>query len=169
MDTVIPASVLPQYKTSLHPSDDRDINHFKGWYEQAARDVIKANFNPNARPNHFCPSVSARLIVDKANLWTKDKDDQLTEAHTTEFCFSSMGYFEITSLGQVLDRRDEIVAESKVRTIIKLFDTIMHTSQKEFELALDDDKLDITTYPQNVVAFKGDGHGEIGYFELYPS
>jgi hypothetical protein len=169
VDTVIPAGMLPQYKPSLHPADDRNIDHFKVWYEQAARDVLKTNFNPNARPSHFNPSVSTRMIVDKANLWMKDKDDMLTEMHTTEFCFSSMGYFEITSLGQVLDRKEEIVAESKVRTVVKLFDTIMHTSQKEFELAQDDDKLDIATYPQNVVAFDGDGHEDIGYIELYPS
>ncbi len=168
VDTTIPAGVLPPYKASLHPTDDRNIAHFKAWYTQAARDMLKANFNPNARPAYFNPSVSARLVVDKANLCKKDKDNNIIDTYTTEFCFSSMGYFEITSLGQVLDTRREVVAESKVRTVIKLFDLIMHTSQKEFELAADDDKLDIISHPENVVAFDAPGHEQIGYIALYP-
>ncbi len=169
VDTVVPKGALPQYKSSLHPADNRDIDHFKAWYEQAARDMLKANFNPNARPGYFNPSVSARLIVDKANLWAKDKDGTLVEAHTTEFCFSSMGYFEIISLGRVLGPRTDIVAEAKVRAVVKVFDTIMHTSQKEFETAEKDDKLDILSFPENVVAFEADGHEQIGYIELFPS
>lgn len=174
VDTIIPTDVLPPYKPSLHPADDRDTDHFELWYKQAGRDMIKANFNPNARPNYFNPSVSARLVADKASLWMKDKDGLLAEAHTTEFCFSSMGYFEITSLGRVLDTREDIVAEAKVRTVVKLFDTIMHTSQREFELAADEDKEDFTTYPLNVVAYRKlddtqeYGHNEIGYLELSP-
>jgi len=168
VDTVVPDGALPPYKPSLHDADDRDIDHFKAWYKRAARDMLKANFNPNARPNFFNPNVAARLIVDKANLiYPSDKTNRY--AHSTEFCFSSMGYFEIISLGQILDPKDEVVAESKVRTVVKIFETITHSTQKEFELAEDADKEGILTYPLNIEAFNGDGDERVGYIEMEPA
>lgn len=167
VDKEIPSSSVPTYP-ARQPDDDRNFPHFKAWYEQAGRDMIKANFNPNARPNYHNPGKGVRLIVDKANLWKMDEQRMLKEAYTTEFCFSSMGYFEIVSLGRVLDPNGEVVAESKLRSVVKIFDTIMHTSQREFELAEGDYKLDITSYPLNVRAFDEEGDKLIGYFEIYP-
>ncbi len=163
------SSNLPVYTGNI--TDNRNETHFRDWYKQAARDMLKANFNPNARINHYNPNVSIRLIVDKNGLCRCDPPNQTLlkkRADTTEFCFSSMGYFEITSLGRVLDTKGGVVAEAKVRSVVKLFETIVHTSQSDFELAEEKDKDEITSFPDNVRAFDTKGDRNIGYIQLRP-
>lgn len=108
----------------------------KLWQNQANKamaDVIKANFNPNLHLNELNPDEPMYLLVDKTDLivWS------------TEFCFVPHGYFEIESLGRVMNPVDssgtgvgtttyQILAESSVRTVVKVFDAHRDCSQKDF-------------------------------------
>jgi hypothetical protein len=99
---------------------------------RAIGDVLKANFNPNLHLNEMNPDEP---------LWTRvDKTDLIV--HSTEFCFTPMGYYEIESLGRVLRPvggpdaltapENEVVAERKVVASVKLFDVFRETNQMEF-------------------------------------
>lgn len=109
---------------------------FESWVDrtltmisQDQRGVINANANPNTRLNKFVPDAIGESggtpfgrIADKTDL----------TFHTTEFCFSSYGWFQIESLGRVLDQNSRTVATAKLRTVVKLFDVLRHTSQRDF-------------------------------------
>jgi hypothetical protein len=93
---------------------------------QAIGDVLKANFNPNLHLNELNPNRSLFMHVDKTDLLV----------HSTEFCFSSMGIFEIESEGRIvrpLDGEDhETVAASTMAATVRLFDARRETSQAQF-------------------------------------
>ncbi|MHC4608002.1 MAG: hypothetical protein ACYTAF_13915, partial [Planctomycetota bacterium] len=85
---------------------------------QAEADVLKANFNPNLNLNELNPDRALHTLVDKTDL----------VVHSTEFCFTPMGYFEIESTGQVMPE----VAESKLSAVVRLFDAHRETTQQQF-------------------------------------
>lgn len=113
------------------------------------KDLIRAMANPNTalttrklggEGNHIyrwryeAPSYIPGLarVVDKSDL----------TAVTTELCFGSMGFFEITSLGQVWDAPrtergqlilDTVVAEQTVQAVVQIFNVLRLTSQRDFE------------------------------------
>lgn len=99
---------------------------------QALADVLKANFNPNLTLNETNPDANLYLIVDKTDLI----------ANSTEFCFTSMGIFEIESEGFVVrtaDGKDLLevkqgttVARKKISCVVKIFDAIRETTQADF-------------------------------------
>lgn len=74
-----------------------------------------------------------------------DKTDMT--AITTEMCFSSMGFFEITSLGQVWNSGSivnpgqptqeitlsETVAETSITSVVQVFNVLRLTTQRDFE------------------------------------
>ena len=89
------------------------------------KSVLKANFNPNCLLNKFNPDSHIYKPVDKSDL----------AVYSTEFCFSSMGYYEIISLGIVssIGPSDKnILASKKVRGMIKIYDVYKETTQKDF-------------------------------------
>lgn len=105
----------------------------KLYASRALSDVLKANFNPNLHLNETNPESQLWQRVDKTDL----------VVHSTEFCFTSMGYYEIESIGRVLRPRDgatdallsgenEILAEKKVTAVLKLFDVYRDTHQADF-------------------------------------
>jgi hypothetical protein len=113
----------------------------KRFASQAAADVLKANFNPNAQLNELNPDRNLHTLVDKTDLIV----------HSTEFCFTPMGRFEIESLGYVLkgpgavsgtilaaDRDaltasdNSIVAQCRIRTIVELYFPYHETTQSQF-------------------------------------
>ncbi|HZE97326.1 MAG TPA: PilX N-terminal domain-containing pilus assembly protein, partial [Planctomycetota bacterium] len=93
---------------------------------QAIGDVLKANFNPNLHLNELNPDRTLFAHVDKTDLIV----------HSTEFCFSPMGLFEIESDGcvtrPVAEDAFETVAVKKVVALVKLFDAVRETSQSQF-------------------------------------
>jgi len=104
-----------------------DANPIKA---KAIKDAIKANANPNSHINKFNPdrAFGSRYgDTDKADLtqWT------------TEFCFNSDGCFEIEAIGRVCSGPNgagqmPIVAETVIRTSLKVFDVYRISSQKGF-------------------------------------
>jgi len=99
---------------------------------RAIADVLKANFNPNLHLNETNPDANLFTSVDKTDL----------VVNSTEFCFLPMGYFEIESTGRVVRPRDtgdaftasdnELIAESRMSVVVKLYDAYRETSQKQF-------------------------------------
>jgi hypothetical protein len=100
---------------------------------QAAADVLKANFNPNAHLNELNFDRNLHAQVDKTDLIV----------HSTEFCFTPMGRFEIESLGRVVrakgtgtalaaDLDHEVVAQSRVYSVAEFYRPHHETTQKQF-------------------------------------
>ncbi len=105
--------------------------------EQAA--VLKVHSNPNYTVNHLNPEAHVHHVVDKTNFLSP----------TTEFTFRSMGYYEITSLGRILDARGASIAEAQVRTVVRLYEQFIHTTQKDFAESRKSDYPDNTTLLAN--------------------
>ena len=120
------------------------------WYYDLVKGVIKANFNPNSRISRYNANTPAYNPVDKSDLvWARDRFD-LLKGHTTEFCFDTGGFYEITGLGEISESTGprssatavagggsaagplERVFEKKVRTVVQVFDVLRHTSQLHF-------------------------------------
>ena len=93
---------------------------------QALADVLKANFNPNLHLNELNPDRALFTLVDKTDLIV----------HSTEFCFTPMGLFELESEGRIVRPLGgvdhETVAVRKVVAVVKLFDAVRETSQAQF-------------------------------------
>ncbi|MBI4713249.1 MAG: hypothetical protein HY762_08135 [Planctomycetes bacterium] len=113
-----------------------------GLFNNYQKMVIKANANPNSHMVKFNPNKTfgGRFgDTDKSDLgeWSPSLPNGNC-GWNTEFCFSSMGCYEIESLGCVLSpptaqgfRR--VLARRKVSTIVKIYDVLRHTTQKDFE------------------------------------
>ncbi|MBI4615295.1 MAG: hypothetical protein HY720_16890 [Planctomycetes bacterium] len=86
-------------------------------------DVLKSNANPNSWLNRYHPDAARYRTVDKGDL----------DTWSMEFCFSSMGYYEITSEGLVLDREGGLLARHAVRVEARLFDCLHLTHQADLE------------------------------------
>ena len=93
---------------------------------EAIGDVLKANFNPNLHLNELNPDRVLHTRVDKTDLLV----------HSTEFCFTPMGAFDIESTGLVArpvgNEAFESVATKTVSALVKLFDAVRETSQSQF-------------------------------------
>jgi hypothetical protein len=94
-----------------------------GIVQQMVREVIKANCNPNCHLNELNPDDVVATKIDKVDLlyWT------------TEINFIPMGYFEIESLGRVVDSQRREIASEKIVVQAKLFDLHMDTTQADFQ------------------------------------
>ncbi len=98
--------------------------------DQAA--MIKANANPNTLINKFNPNAVVWKPVDKTDLAPNFSGG--IPGYTTEFCFTPMGVFEITSMGRVTGN-NQIVATHEILTLIQVFDVARHTTEKDFTAA----------------------------------
>ncbi|HNS00636.1 MAG TPA: hypothetical protein PKX48_15025 [Planctomycetota bacterium] len=143
-----------------HENSERAIRNQRGlpyhgrnrWYFETVKAGIIANFNPNARLNRGGANVGATLVVDKTALvspWVPRgfrtagsgmySRSELYGAYTTEFCFDTGGHYEITALAQLDARFDPTQHLSqpkrfrKARAIVKVFETLQHTTQYDFE------------------------------------
>ncbi len=97
------------------------------------RALIHANGNPNTDIRKLNPDlllVDPNPLVNPKDLVRLDKSD-ITQK-STEWCFSSMGLFEIESLGRVI-AGGKVLAEEKVETVVKVFDALRFTTQEQFE------------------------------------
>lgn len=91
--------------------------------DQGQKHVIRANCNPNTLLARFNPNQVRSSSVDKMDL----------QYYSTELCFGSSGYFEIESLGEVYDRKGNIVARAEQWALVRVADFIRHTTQVDFE------------------------------------
>ncbi|MBV8878502.1 MAG: hypothetical protein JO332_00930 [Planctomycetaceae bacterium] len=93
---------------------------------EAIGDVLKANFNPNLHLNELNPDRVLHRRVDKTDLLV----------HSTEFCFTPMGIFDVASIGVVARPLTpdsfERIATRTVHAQVKLFDALRETSQAQF-------------------------------------
>ncbi len=101
------------------------------------RAVVKSNANPNMRFNKFNPNDVVYSRIDKIDLgyYPGGTGAQPQKGGTTEFCFSSMGYFEIESLGRVsrFEGNVERIQASKVLfAVVQVYNAVRLTSQKDF-------------------------------------
>jgi DNA uptake protein ComE-like DNA-binding protein len=82
-------------------------------------------------------------IIDTASLSAAEKDLIKTNANpnrvkpannTTEFCFFSGGYYEITSTGTVYETtaQSKAAATRTINTVVQLFKTIYYTTKEDF-------------------------------------
>ncbi|HQB00812.1 MAG TPA: hypothetical protein PLG16_07210, partial [Planctomycetota bacterium] len=85
--------------------------------------LIKSNFDPNVHLKKGNPDAPIFQLVTKTQFYH----------YSTEFCFYPLGKFEITSLGQIWDVQNNVVASSKKNSVVSIFDTLYHTSQYDFE------------------------------------
>jgi hypothetical protein len=115
----------PSWNNSLGVWEQRDVEH---GLKIGQREAIIANANPNANYNRWIPDAARFYLVEKSDL----------EYYTNEFCFSSMGHFEVTSLGRTY--RDiagaggstTVLSESKVSTVVKAWEVVYKSTQKDF-------------------------------------
>jgi hypothetical protein len=87
------------------------------------RSLVFANANPNTDLNKWVPDLSIFALFDKSDI----------TVGTTEFCFGSCGVFQIDSLGVILGADGAPVAQSKVRSIVRVFERYVDTTQADFE------------------------------------
>ncbi|MBI3269164.1 MAG: hypothetical protein HYZ53_09080 [Planctomycetes bacterium] len=104
---------------------------------KAVADMLHVNANPNtclrklnpelvvSDPNPYAPRDQI-TDLDKADLAAPDWTG------TTEWCWGSMGYFELESLGRVW-HAGRILAEAKVSAVVKTHDLYRATTQADFE------------------------------------
>ncbi|MBI5366029.1 MAG: hypothetical protein HZA54_03250 [Planctomycetes bacterium] len=100
-------------------------------------DMIHANANPNTGIRKLNPDLIASdpsPNVARDGITDLDKSDLAVPAWsgTTEWCWSSMGYYEIESLGRIY-QDDAVIAEYKLTSVVKLCDIYRATTQKDFE------------------------------------
>jgi hypothetical protein len=129
------------------------------------KNLIKANANPNSdiRDMNYNKAHGYNAANTAYSLRFADIDKADLKQWTTEFCFSSMGYFNIESMGTVT-AGDKIMAQSKITTVAKVYDVIRHTTQYDFRACATNlnnvstfpDHLDnFTTWQTEVVAGRG--------------
>lgn len=95
------------------------VGNFNGW----ARALVYANANPNTLVNKFQPDAHVWRGMDKPDL----------VGYTTEFCFTSGGTYEISSLGRVTGGGGIVVAQREIRAVVSLYDVAKLTTQEDFE------------------------------------
>ncbi len=149
VSNVYPRNLLPDAANCDHPanpfrSSDAAMSQaaFRAWYWKSVVDMIRSALNPN--------NVSARWNPDYPYFQNVDRMD-LTSS-SAPICFSSMGVYEITSQGEMLARPKGVnenttqtidvtqllpVARRQVRAVVKIYDVLRHTSQRDFMTPLD--------------------------------
>ncbi|MFA5794064.1 MAG: LamG-like jellyroll fold domain-containing protein [Candidatus Brocadiia bacterium] len=149
---------------SSHADFDSFINGL-GYLGPEQRMALKTNANPNSRLAKFNPDRTFGLRfgdTDKSDLgsWSSNAGPDADCGWSTEFCFSSMGYYEVESLGQLLAPPDEfnarrVTARSKVTSVLKLYNILRHTTQKDFEKYATV-KTGLAIYPESLDNLKSD-------------
>lgn len=142
-----PESLLPRPDNCNHaanPIKSGDAamkgGDFRAWYWKSCVDMLRAALCPSNISNRYNADYPYHLNVDRMDL-------TVTSAPV---CFSSMGVYEVVSMGELLapapgaqqatssgavDRLP--VARRKVRSVVKIYDVWRHSSQADFMTAPD--------------------------------
>ncbi len=103
-----------------------------GGFTQDEADVVFASLLPSAIVNDLNPDRVIRdLVVQKSNVGYVAGTTFVPDS-TAEACFSSMGFYEIQSIGRVAQADGVIAAEGEVTVVAKIFDVVRHSSQRDF-------------------------------------
>ncbi|MBI4617903.1 MAG: hypothetical protein HY720_30105, partial [Planctomycetes bacterium] len=94
-----------------------------GAVERLQADAIYANADPNPDTHRANPDAGVYRHIDKFDLVQS----------TTEFCFSSMGVFEIESIGRVTQNGGLIEAEAWIGTVVETHVLVRETTQSQFD------------------------------------
>lgn len=115
------------------------------------RAVVLINANPNARLLKLNPDrslISFGRGEDRGEGEVAALDHAIDKSDltywTTEFVFCSHGSFRIESLGRVVGAQERVLASSRVAETIELFRVLKHTSQRDFEVGLDEREQSLT-------------------------
>ena len=95
-------------------------------------DLMRANPNYSWRYKHVSRGNPGAASGYDANGVPFAVDKTKLAAYTTEFCFSSGGYYEINATGFVNDAAGNQVAAKSLQAVMKLFDIWRQTTQAEF-------------------------------------
>ncbi len=147
---------------SIYRSLGRAFHDSYAWYYEMIKAVVKANFNPNTRINRYNPNQPAFIESDKSDLvWAQDQFN-LLKGYTTEYCFDTNGYYEISTVGQIGPIEERVGGggttvvsgssrarrgrtgldmlppferpfERQLRTVVQVFNVLRHTNQFHFE------------------------------------
>lgn len=140
-----------------HSTMERSLRKTKGlpfhtrnaWFYETVKAAIKVNANPNVRLRRNGVNAHAADVIDKTDLisvWVPDlkaatsqpKRSETYSGYTTEFCFDSGGYYEVTTLAELDEAYDiaQGLAKPKIyrksRAVVKVFDVLRHTTQYDF-------------------------------------
>ena len=110
--------------------------------QQLPKDVLKANFNPNARENTVSLNANNYINATKGDLYLQNIYEVMVNGqptlidaptHTTELCFWCNGYASITSLGMITaNNHNTIIEESVINEQVAFGDWVTHTTQHDF-------------------------------------
>ncbi|MBI4574682.1 MAG: hypothetical protein HY722_00280 [Planctomycetes bacterium] len=117
-----PLSQEERALVKVHANSNADVDEFfhDGYYLRA--DGSTSPLDENLLVRRF---VKGGLVL------AMDRTDLVS--YTTEFCFHSMGVFELSSLGMVLDPQGRVVAEGEYYSVVRIFETWRDSSQNDFE------------------------------------
>ena len=146
---------------SFRRNEGMSFSPSHAWYYDMMRGMLSANFNPNTRIANYNPNHTVYTPVDKYNLVkleeTGSEQGRVRPGHTVEFCFDSMGIYEVTTVAQITahesdaslyrsDEEDDIEVSAEndyagqarfgqvqQRSIVKVFEVLRHTTQAHFE------------------------------------
>ncbi len=97
------------------------------------KELLKAALNPNTTVKKWNPDI---VLIDpdvsgRTDFTLFDKTDLTT--HNTEFCFGSMGYYDVESVAIIADANRNIIATATMRMTVKTYDVLRLTTQEQFE------------------------------------
>jgi hypothetical protein len=117
-------------------------------------DLVMANANPNtgfswARNLAWHEDLGdiGKYVIDFNKNGGIDSNDQGLTINTTEFSFSSGGYYQIETKGQVKNSLGSVVAERRLMAVVKIFDIYRETTQEQFGQGA---KTDLQSYPEPI-------------------
>lgn len=114
---------------------------FRAWYWKSVVDMLRAAMSPSNITNRYNADYPYHVNVDRMDLTVANGP----------ICFSSMGRYEIISMGELLapERARDAqatstetlerlpVARRKIRCVIQIYDVWRHSSQRDFMSPLD--------------------------------
>lgn len=128
---------------------------------QPQADLLLAQLLPDADLNRHNPDAVLCKSVDKAAITSR----------RTELCLSSMGRFEISSRGLIIDERGRELAVAERYSVVRIYEVIEHTSARDFATGSLDDPVSelpwLTVHPERGVSY--DGQLALGYVHPAPA
>lgn len=114
-------------------------------------ELIVANGNPNVRLNKFGPPRALQAGYDQGGAFCLGVDKVDLIKYTTEFCFSSMGYFHVESRGVIESKDGVVMATAKLGVDVRVFEVIKLSTQQDF-VSHGTSRMGMISYPDIVVS-----------------
>ncbi|MBI4612761.1 MAG: hypothetical protein HY720_04050 [Planctomycetes bacterium] len=159
------AAGIVEHRRTVDPfKTSRDFRAFldglatNGTITRWQADLVEAQARPDTDINKFNPDAVLYKSIDKTDLID----------YGTEFCFSSMGRFEIESLGLAFDRAGTLIGSSKIDATATVYDVLRDTTIEDFKAgevyptAGPSGRPAIEIYPEEERAFFKQYDGQLG-------